>query len=55
MVFINAEVAIGFVMIVAAIVWFIGGLLWFNLIFFYPLVLVILGIAAIYKGFSAPD
>jgi DNA-directed RNA polymerase subunit RPC12/RpoP len=55
MVFINGEVAIGFVMIVVAIAWFVGGLLWLNRIFFYPPVLLILGIAAIYKGFTAPE
>jgi glutaredoxin len=55
MVFINGEVAIGVVMIVAAIAWFVGGLLWLNRLFFYPPVLLILGIAAIYKGYTAPD
>ena len=55
MVFINREVACGIVMIVAAIVWFVGGLLWLNRVFFYPPVLLILGIAAIYKGFRAPE
>jgi hypothetical protein len=55
MIFINVEVACGIVMIVAAIVWFVGGLLWLNRIFFYPPVLLILGIAAIYKGFTAPE
>jgi hypothetical protein len=55
MVFINGEVATGFVMSVVAIAWFVGGLLWLNRIFFYPPVLLILGIAAIYKGFRAPE
>jgi hypothetical protein len=55
MIFINGELAVGFVMIVVAIAWFVGALLWLHRLFFYPLVLVILGIAAIYKGFSAPD
>jgi DNA-directed RNA polymerase subunit RPC12/RpoP len=55
MVFINGEVTCGFVMIVVAIAWFVGGLLWLNRIFFYPPVLLILGIAAIYKGFTAPE
>ena len=55
MVLINGEVACGFVMIVVAIAWFVGGLLWLNRIFFYPPVLLILGIAAIYKGFTAPE
>ncbi len=55
MVFINREVACGIVMIVAAIVWFVGGLLWLNRVFFYPPVLLILGIAAIYKGYAAPE
>jgi hypothetical protein len=55
MVFINKEVAGGVVMIVVAIVWFVSGLLWLNRIFFYPPVLLILGIAAIVKGFTAPD
>jgi hypothetical protein len=55
MVFINKEVAAGVVMIVAAIAWFVGGLLWLNRIFFYPPILLVLGIAAIYKGFTAPD
>jgi hypothetical protein len=43
------------VKIVAAIVWFVGGLLWLNRIFFYPPVLVILGIGAILKGFTATE
>jgi hypothetical protein len=55
MIFINGEVASGFVMIIAAIAWFVGGLLWLNRIFFYPPVLLILGIAAIIKGFTAPE
>ena len=55
MVFINKEVAGGVVMIVVSIAWFVGGLLWLNRIFFYPPVLLILGIAAIIKGFTAPD
>lgn len=55
MVFINKEVAAGVVMIIAAIVWFVGALVWFHTLFFYPPVLLILGIAAIYKGFTAPD
>ena len=54
MVFINGEVACGVVMIVVAIVWFVGGLVWLHRLFFYPPVLLVLGIAAIYKGFLAP-
>jgi hypothetical protein len=53
-IYINAEVATGFVMIVVAIAWFVAGLLWLHRIFFYPGVLVILGIGAIVKGFTAP-
>ena len=49
---INAEVATGLVMIVVAIAWFIGGLLWLHRVFFYPPILAILGIAAIIKGFT---
>ncbi len=52
---INAEVASGLVMIVAAIVWFVGGLLWLHRIFFYPPILLIIGIGAIIKGFTAPE
>jgi hypothetical protein len=52
---INAEVASGVVMIVVAIAWFVGGLLWLHRLFFYPPVLLILGIAAIIKGFTAPE
>jgi hypothetical protein len=55
MVFINGEVASGFVIIGVAIAWFVDGLLWLHRLFFYPPVLLILGIAAIYKGFRAPD
>jgi hypothetical protein len=55
LVFINAEVTGGLVIIVVAIAWFVGGLVWLNRIFFYPPVLLILGIAAIVKGFTAPE
>jgi hypothetical protein len=54
MLFINGEVATGVVMIVASIAWFVGGLVWLHRLFFYPPILLVLGIAAIYKGFVAP-
>lgn len=46
---VNAGVAGGILMIIIAVVWFIGGLA-VGYIFFYPPILLVLGIIAIVKG-----
>lgn len=48
----NSTVGIvgGILMIIGAAVWFVGGIVWLNRIFFYPPILAILGIVAIVKG-----
>ena len=51
---INAGVAGGLLMIVGAIVWFVGGL-FFGYIFFYPPILLIIGIIAVVKGLLGGD
>jgi hypothetical protein len=44
------SVGVGALMVIGAVVWFIAGLA-ANIIFFYPPILLILGIVAIVKGF----
>jgi hypothetical protein len=46
---VNAGILGGLIMMVIAIVWFFGGLA-FNILFFYPPILFIVGIAAFIKG-----
>jgi hypothetical protein len=48
---INAGVGGGLAMIAIAIVWFIGGAM-FGIIFWYPAVLLVLGIIAVIKGLA---
>lgn len=46
---INAGVIGGLLMILIAVIWFVGGLM-FGYIFFYPPILLVIGIIAIVKG-----
>jgi hypothetical protein len=48
---VNAGIGGGIVMILIAVVWFVGGLA-LGRLFFYPPILFVLGIIAIVKGFS---
>jgi hypothetical protein len=46
----NAGVAGGVLMILIAVAWFVAGLYYANRIYFYPPILLVIGIAAIVKG-----
>jgi hypothetical protein len=48
----NAGIVGGLIMILIAVVWFGGGLM-FGIIFFYPPILAIIGIGAIIKGLAS--
>lgn len=50
----NAEILTGVLMMVGAVVWFVGGL-FVNVIFFYPPILFALGIAAVVRGMQGTD
>jgi hypothetical protein len=46
------EVVSGILMMVGAVVWFFGALVWMNRIFFYPPILFVLGIGAVVRGLT---
>lgn len=46
---INGSLLGGIAMMIGAVVWFVGGL-FFNIIFFYPPILFIIGLVAFVKG-----
>jgi hypothetical protein len=48
---VNAGIAGGLLMMLIAVVWFVGGLM-FDIIFFYPPILFILGLVAFIRGLS---
>ncbi len=45
----------GLLMIVIAIVWFVAGLIWLKRIYFYPPILLIIGIGTVIWGFMGDD
>jgi hypothetical protein len=51
---VNRSIITGLLMMVGAVVWFVGGLA-IDRIFFYPPIMFILGIGAVIKGFTGND
>lgn len=51
---INGSIITGLLMMLGAVVWFVAGLAG-GIIFFYPIILFVFGIAAIYRGFTGQE
>jgi hypothetical protein len=52
---VNPEIIVGLLMMVGAVIWFLGAMALLNRIYFYPPILFVLGIGAIIRGFTGRE